>query len=229
MEYARNLLWMREDGSLFKSPYICEGIVGAPAFPDLFSAQATEVERSVCNSVCVRRTEFPFGWLGSVIMIHLSYLLLRRVTSEQPPAISPPWGPTHPRPTQSHSRLLIANLNLILHISDDFPVTGDPWHRDSVHLSVQFLSIRVTARAYEDILVLTWPDSFSKSCHLSACYVNHPLVSFHAAWMQMTEVCAYVLFTCGWERACQAVESDSPNGLVTARIIDLDSYQLCNS
>lgn len=43
MENARNLLWLREIGSSFKSPHICEGIVGAPPFPDLWSAQAREV------------------------------------------------------------------------------------------------------------------------------------------------------------------------------------------
>lgn len=31
------------------------------------------------------------------------------------------------------------------------------------------------------------------------------------------------LFTCGCERACHAVESDSPNGLVTLRISDLET------
>lgn len=31
------------------------------------------------------------------------------------------------------------------------------------------------------------------------------------------------LFTCGCERACHAVESDSPNGLVTPRISDLET------
>lgn len=66
MENARNLLWLREIGSSFKSPHICEGIVGAPPFPDLWSAQAREVERSVCNCVCVcaeSRVSLSAGWV----------------------------------------------------------------------------------------------------------------------------------------------------------------------
>ena len=51
-----------------------------------------------------------------------------------------------------------------------------------------------------------------------------------AAWMQMTEVCVciWVLFTCGCEWARQAVASDSPNGLLTPRISDLESISHVN-
>lgn len=50
-----------------------------------------------------------------------------------------------------------------------------------------------------------------------------PTRIFSAAWMQMTEVCMVFLFVCGCEWACHTVESDSPNGLLTQRISDLES------
>lgn len=57
--------------------------------------------RGLCVTVCVSvwRAEFPFQLVGFSDHDHLSHLLLRRLTSEQPPAISPPRGPTRMIPS----------------------------------------------------------------------------------------------------------------------------------
>lgn len=119
-------------------------------------------ERSVCNCVCVcaeSRVSLSAGW------VQWSWSSLPPPPAKVNKWTTPCYFPS-PR-SDSHDPIpgtLISNLNVILHISDCFPVTGAPWHPDSVHLSEQFRSIGATVRAYEDIL--TWLDSFTKFCHL---------------------------------------------------------------
>lgn len=100
VENARNLLWLREDGSSFKSPHICRGIVGAPPLPDLWSVQATEVERSVCHGVCVCVWRTVSSELVEFSDCdHLPHLFLRRLTSEQHPCcFFSLRSNSHPRP-----------------------------------------------------------------------------------------------------------------------------------
>lgn len=143
-----------------------------------------------------------------------------------PPAISLPWGPSHPDVIPSRLSMSKLGINFTYRrwLSSDWRSLAS-WLRPSVSAVSKHQGHSVSIWGYINTTRL-----LCKILSLITRYVNHPLVSFHAAWMQMTEVFVCVfLFTCGWERACHTVESDSPNGLVTARLIDLDSYQQRNS